>query len=50
MVVDDILLASNKKKYADEIVEQMKQRFRTKDLGVPTYVIGIHIDYQREKQ
>lgn len=48
MVVDDILLAGNKVEVLDEIVEKMNQKFRTKDLGKPEYVIGMYIDYDRE--
>lgn len=50
MVVDDILMASNKEKVLDEVVDAMKKKFRTKDLGKPEYVIGMHINYDREKQ
>ena len=28
----------------------MKKRFKLKDMGDPEYIIGIHIDYDRDKR
>ena len=44
ITVDDLYIASTTKQIADELIENLKQKFKVKDIGVPVYVIGIHID------
>ena len=50
MVVDDILMASNNVKLLNEVVESMQSKYRVKDLGKPSYIIGMHIDYDEKGQ
>ena len=47
VVVDDILVSCNDASYNKRLLVFMQGRFSVKDLGVPTYVVGIHIDYNR---
>ena len=49
MIVDDILIASKQKAHADELVKALSAKFRTKDLGKPEYIIGLHIKHDQEK-
>ena len=47
VVVDDILVACNNRKFAKQLLKHMQTLFSVKDLGVPSYVVGVHIDYDR---
>ena len=48
ITVDDLLIASSTKEIADEVINDLKSKFKITDLGIPEYVIGIHIDYDKE--
>ena len=44
MVVDDLLIASDSKAEAKRVIAKLRKAgLDTKDLGVPSYVIGVHI-------
>ena len=44
VVVDDLLIASDSKKEAKRVIKSLRKAgLDTKDLGVPSYVIGVHI-------
>ena len=44
VVVDDLLIASDSKAEAKRVIKKLRQSgLDTKDLGVPSYVIGMHI-------
>ena len=48
--MSDLKISSNTEEMADELIKNLKSRFKITDLGVPEYVIGIHIDYNKEKR
>ena len=43
IVVDDMILATNNKAFTEEFYKSMKVTFDFKDLGEPTYVIGLQM-------
>lgn len=43
VVVDDLLIASNSSDAIKALVELMQANFRMKDLGAPSFVLGIHV-------
>ena len=49
ITVDDLLIATTTKEQGTELIQKMKNRFKLKDMGDPEYIIGIHIDYHKDK-
>ena len=45
ITVDDLLIASSTEEIAEDLIKNLKKKFKITDLGVPEYVIGIHINY-----
>ena len=45
IVVDDMVLASPTKEFADKLYKDLQQTYDIKDLGVPTYVIGVRVTH-----
>ena len=45
IVVDDLLICSNKEHFINDLLKVLKSRFRVKDLGKPKYIIGARIKY-----
>ena len=43
VVVDDMILAAPTKQFADKFYNDLKQVYDLKDLGTPTYVIGVRV-------
>ena len=44
IVVDDILMATSSDDIADEFLAAMRDTYKMKDLGRPTYTIGMHFE------
>ena len=49
VTVDDCLIASKKRSHANELIKRLGKCFPISDLGIPKYVIGLHIKYEREE-
>ena len=50
VVVDDLLICSNKDEFSSKLIQILSKRFKIKDLGQPEYVIGIHLKYDRKNK
>ena len=48
MTVDDVLIATRKKSHADQIIASLRKQFKLKDMGIPEYILGLHIKYDRK--
>ena len=49
LYVDDILLVSSKVRFLQDIENFLSKQFDIKDMGEPTYVLGIKFDRDRSK-
>ena len=49
LTVDDVLIASRSKKTADKIIAELSKQYELTDMGVPQYVLVLHINYNRKK-
>ena len=48
VVVDDLLIAADDKRDSDRIIRKLRDAgLKTKDLGTPKYVIGMHVSKKR---
>ncbi len=45
-----MLIVTQEKAHADCLINILKSHFRIKDLGEPTYTVGIHIKYDRKNR
>lgn len=45
--VDDLVILSQSKKQMDSIKEELKGKFKCKDLGVINHILGIQVDYDQ---
>ena len=50
VVEDDLLIAANMKKYADELVRKLKSIFLLTDMGQAIFTLGIHIEHDRKSK
>ena len=46
-VVDDIMIASDNEEFVEFLVEEFKDRYKITDMGVPEYILGMHLHYDR---
>ena len=49
IIVDDLFICSNKDHFCTALIKSLGKKFKIKDLGTPEYIIGVHINYSREK-
>ena len=48
--VDDITIASKKRSKIRKLIEDLSKKFKVKELGPTSYLLGIKIDYDRKKR
>ena len=46
-VVGDIMLASTSEPFNNYAIKKFAEAFKIKDMGIPNYIIGMHIYYDR---
>ena len=50
ITVDDLLIATTTKEQVTDPVQKMKNRFKLKNMRESEYIIGMHINYDRDKR
>ena len=49
VVVDDLLIASDTDTNADQVIQELRKAgLKVKDLGFPEYIIGIHVNQNKQ--
>lgn len=50
VVVDDLIVAAKTQEQANKLISDLGRFYKVKNLGVPKYIIGIHVNYDRQRQ
>ena len=46
--VDDLLITAGSQKLMDKIKDLLSQKFKMKDLGIPSYFLGIQFSFNKD--